>query len=84
MKVLKIKTIDLKGDSFSIDIFEDYQKAQIQINRDRYFLNFIDIEIHDKKEDLKFFDPQIKVKKKAIAERLQFFPNTKNTITFRG
>ena len=40
-------------------------------------LNFIDIEIHDKKEDLKFFDPQIKVKKKAIAERLQFFPNTK-------
>ena len=34
---MKIKTIDLKGDSFSIDIFEDYQKAQIQINRDRYF-----------------------------------------------
>ncbi len=29
------------------------------------------------KEDLKFFDPQIEVKKKAIAERLQFFPNTK-------
>ena len=26
-----------------------------------------------KKEDLKFYDPQIDVKKKAIAERLQFF-----------
>ena len=29
-----------------------------------------------KKEDLKFYDPQIDVKKKAIAERLQFFPNS--------
>ena len=29
-----------------------------------------------KKEDLKFFDPQILVKEKAIAERLQFIPNT--------
>ena len=34
---LKIKTLHLKGDSFSIDIFEDYQKAKIQISRDRYF-----------------------------------------------
>ena len=34
---LKIKTIDLKGDSFSIDIFEDYKKAQKQINKDKYF-----------------------------------------------
>ena len=34
---LKIKTLNLKGDSFSIDIFEDYQKAKIQISRDRYF-----------------------------------------------
>ena len=34
---LKIKTINLKGDSFSIDIFEDYKKAKIQISRDRYF-----------------------------------------------
>jgi 3-deoxy-manno-octulosonate cytidylyltransferase (CMP-KDO synthetase) len=34
---LKIKTIDLKGDSFSVDIFEDYNKAQIQIQKDRYF-----------------------------------------------
>ena len=34
---LKIKTLNLKGDSFSIDIFEDYKKAQIQISKDRYF-----------------------------------------------
>ena len=33
-----------------------------------------------KKEDLKFFDPQIEVKKKAIAERLQFFPNYSITV----
>ena len=26
---LKIRSLDLKGDSFSIDIFEDYQKAKI-------------------------------------------------------
>ena len=30
-----------------------------------------------KKEDLKFFDPQIVVKEKAVAERLQFLPNSK-------
>ena len=29
------------------------------------------------KEDLKFFDPQIEVKEKAVAERLQFLPGTK-------
>jgi 3-deoxy-manno-octulosonate cytidylyltransferase (CMP-KDO synthetase) len=34
---LKIKTINLTGDSFSIDIFEDYTKAQAQLHRDRYF-----------------------------------------------
>ena len=34
---LKMKTINLIGDSFSIDIFEDYTKAQAQLNRDRYF-----------------------------------------------
>ena len=28
-----------------------------------------------KKEELKFFDPQIEVKEKAVAERLQFLPN---------
>ena len=30
-----------------------------------------------KKEDIKYFDPQISVKEKAIAERLQFVPGTK-------
>lgn len=34
---LKIKTINLKGDSFSVDVFEDYNKAQVQISKDRYF-----------------------------------------------
>ncbi len=34
---LKIKTTNLKGDSFSIDVFEDYTKAQLQITKDRYF-----------------------------------------------
>ena len=34
---LNIKTISLKGDSFSIDVLEDYKKAQRQIKRDKYF-----------------------------------------------
>ena len=34
---LKMKTINLIGDSFSVDIFEDYTKAQAQLTRDRYF-----------------------------------------------
>ena len=34
---LKVKSLNLIGDSFSIDVFEDYQKAKIQISRDRYF-----------------------------------------------
>ena len=29
------------------------------------------------KNDLRFFDPQIKVKKKAVGERLQFIPKTR-------
>jgi 3-deoxy-manno-octulosonate cytidylyltransferase (CMP-KDO synthetase) len=33
---LKIKTLNLTGDSFSIDVFEDYTKAQLQIKKDRY------------------------------------------------
>ena len=33
---MKIKTINLTGDSFSIDVFEDYTKAQSQIKKDRY------------------------------------------------
>lgn len=34
---LKIKTINLKGDSFSVDVFEDYTKAKIKMNKDKYF-----------------------------------------------
>ena len=30
-----------------------------------------------KKEDLKFFDPQIEFKEQAVAERLQYLPNSK-------
>ena len=33
---MKIKTINLIGDSFSVDVFEDYTKAQSQIQKDRY------------------------------------------------
>ena len=33
---LKIKTINLVGDSFSVDVFEDYTKAKDQIKRDKY------------------------------------------------
>ena len=29
-----------------------------------------------KKEDLKFFDPQITIKEQAVAQRLQFLPNS--------
>ena len=34
---LKIKTINLEGDSFSVDVFEDYSKAKMKIKRDKYF-----------------------------------------------
>jgi len=34
---LKIKNLNLKGDSFSVDVFEDYAKAQIKIKKDKYF-----------------------------------------------
>ena len=34
---LKIKTINLEGDSFSIDIIDDYKKAQKKIKNDKYF-----------------------------------------------
>ncbi len=33
-----------------------------------------------KKEELKFFDPQIEVKEKAVAERLQFVPNSQTPL----
>ena len=34
---MKIKTLSLTGDSFSIDIFEDYAKTQAQFSKDKYF-----------------------------------------------
>ena len=34
---LKVKTLELKGDSFSVDVAEDYQKAQNKMPKDRYF-----------------------------------------------
>ena len=34
---LKIKTINLKGDSFSVDVAEDYKRAKSQMNKDRFF-----------------------------------------------
>ena len=34
---LKIKTINMTGDSFSIDVFEDYSRAKSQIKKDKYF-----------------------------------------------
>ncbi len=34
---LKIKTINMTGDSFSVDVFEDYQKAKYKIKKDKYF-----------------------------------------------
>ena len=34
---LKIKSPELKGDSFSIDVKEDYQKAKIKFEKDKFF-----------------------------------------------
>lgn len=34
---LKIKTINLSGDSFSVDIFNDYLRAQDSMSKDKYF-----------------------------------------------
>tara|TARA_X000000950_G_C13894252_1_gene652137 strand:+ start:1138 stop:1911 length:774 start_codon:yes stop_codon:yes gene_type:complete len=34
---MKIKTTNLQGDSFSIDVFEDYSKAKAKIKKDKYF-----------------------------------------------
>jgi len=33
---LKIKTLNLKGDSFSVDIAEDYRRAKDQMNKDKF------------------------------------------------
>lgn len=34
---LKIKTIVLKGDSFSVDIKDDYVKAKQKMKKDKFF-----------------------------------------------
>ncbi len=34
---LKVKTLELKGDSFSVDVAEDYQKAKNKMKSDKYF-----------------------------------------------
>ena len=34
---LKIKTLELKGDSFSVDVAEDYKKAKNKMKSDKYF-----------------------------------------------
>lgn len=38
---LKIKTIDLKGDSFSIDVYEDFIKAKEKFKSDKIFKKYI-------------------------------------------
>ena len=35
--LLTIKTIKLDGDSFSVDIFEDYAKANKKMSKDKFF-----------------------------------------------
>ena len=34
---IKIKTLNLLGDSFSIDVLKDYKKAKKQIFKDKFF-----------------------------------------------
>ena len=34
---MKIKSLQLKGDSFSVDIVDDYHKAKIRIRTDKFF-----------------------------------------------
>ena len=38
---LKIKTIDLKGDSFSIDVYEDFLRAKDKFKSDKIFKKYI-------------------------------------------
>ena len=33
----KIKTFSLKGDSFSVDVLDDYKKAEKKMSLDRFF-----------------------------------------------
>lgn len=34
---LKIKTFELKGDSFSIDVYDDYEKAKVKMLSDKFY-----------------------------------------------
>ena len=34
---LKIKSLKLKGDSFSVDVYDDYRKANLKMSRDKFF-----------------------------------------------
>lgn len=34
---LKIKSIKLSGDSFSVDVFDDYKKASLKMSKDKFF-----------------------------------------------
>ena len=34
---LKIKTFNLKGDSFSVDVLDDYKRAKKQMGLDKFF-----------------------------------------------
>ena len=34
---LKIKSIKLSGDSFSVDVFDDYKKASFKMSKDKFF-----------------------------------------------
>lgn len=34
---LKIKSVKLSGDSFSVDVFDDYKKANLKMSKDKFF-----------------------------------------------
>ena len=34
---MKIKSLTLKGDSFSVDVIDDYNKAKIEIKTDKFY-----------------------------------------------
>ena len=34
---LKIKSVKLTGDSFSVDVYDDYKKANLRMSKDKFF-----------------------------------------------
>ena len=34
---LKLKSLKLKGDSFSVDVYDDYKKANLKMSKDKFF-----------------------------------------------